>query len=82
MDIGFLRSENLKRAANLTFENMQIYYEQFAPDWNASKVFEVTSQLKNYDILYQQEVVGVMRLQFEKECYPCSRQPVVLKRKT
>lgn len=66
-NIKFLRSKDLERAASFTFENMRVYYEQFAPDWNASKVLEVTSSLENYDILYQKEVVGVMRLQFESE---------------
>ena len=68
MNIGFLRSQNLKRTANFTFENMRVYYEQFAPDWDASKVLEMISELENYDIIYEGEVVGVMRLQFEKEC--------------
>ena len=68
MNIRFLRSENLKRTANFTFENMRVYYEQFAPDWDASKVLEVISELENYDILYNGQVVGVMRLQFENEC--------------
>ncbi len=68
MDITFLPSKDLEKAATFTFENMRVYYEQFAPDWNASKVLEVTSSLENYDILYQKEVVGVMRLQFENEC--------------
>ena len=67
MDIKFVRSENLKKAAGITYENMRVYYEQFAPDWNASKVFEVTSELENYDIIYQEEIVGVMRLEFEAE---------------
>ena len=68
MVIKFSRSKNLKRAASFTFENMRVYYEQFAPDWNLSKVLEVTSELENFDIIYQQQVVGVMRLQFENEC--------------
>lgn len=68
MEIKFVRSENLVRAAIFTFENMRVYYEQFAPNWDASKVLEVTSELENYDIIYQQEVVGVMRLQFEADC--------------
>ena len=68
VNITFIRSENLQRAANFTFENMHVYYEQFAPDWDATKVLEVTSNLDNFDILFQGEVVGVMRLEFEDEC--------------
>lgn len=67
MDITFVRSKNLRRAANFTFDNMRVYYEQFAPEWSALKVYEVTAELENYDIIYKQEVVGVMRLQFEND---------------
>ena len=67
-DITFLRSTNLKRAASFTFDNMRGYYEQFAPDWDVSKVYEATLEVENYDIIFQQQVVGVMRLQFEDEC--------------
>ncbi|RUO18514.1 GNAT family N-acetyltransferase [Aliidiomarina iranensis] len=68
MDITFVRSKNLRRAANFTFDNMRVYYEQFAPEWDVLKVYEVTVELDNYDIIYKQEVVGVMRLQFENDC--------------
>ena len=67
MNITFVRSENLKRAANFTFSNMEVYYEQFAPDWDESKVYEATLELENYDIIFQQQVVGVMRLQFDNQ---------------
>ncbi|WP_444930283.1 GNAT family N-acetyltransferase [Microbulbifer sp. SSSA002] len=68
MNISFMRSRDLKRAANFTFENMHPYYQRFAPDWDVSKVLEVTENLENQDILYNGEVVGVMRLQFEEDC--------------
>lgn len=68
MNITFTHSTNLKRAANFTFENMRVYYEKFAPDWDAAKVYEATLELENYDIVCGQEVVGVMRLQFEEDC--------------
>ncbi len=68
MDIKFERSKDLERAARFTYENMRVYYEQFAPDWDITKVYEVTSELDNYDIFFQQEVVGVLRLQFEADC--------------
>lgn len=67
MEIIFVHTKDLKRAADFTYQNMRAYYEQFAPDWDASKIYEVTSELENYDIIYQGEVVGVMRLEFEAE---------------
>ena len=68
MTISFVRTADLKRAASITFDNMRVYYQQFAPEWDVSKVFEVTLELENYDILFQQQVVGVMRLQFDDDC--------------
>lgn len=65
MKITFVPSSDLGRAANFTFENMRGYYAQFAPDWNAEKVLEVTASLVNYDIQLDNQTVGVMRLQFE-----------------
>lgn len=68
VDITFVRSTNLKRAASFTFDNMRVYYEQFAPDWDLSKVYDATVGLENYDIIFRKQVVGVMRLQFDDEC--------------
>jgi GNAT superfamily N-acetyltransferase len=67
MTISFVRTADLKRAASITFDNMRVYYQQFAPEWDVSKVFEATLELENYDILFQQQVVGVMRLQFNDD---------------
>jgi len=67
MTISFVRTADLKRAASITFDNMRIYYQQFVPEWDVSKVFEATLELENYDILFQQQVVGVMRLQFNDD---------------
>ncbi|MEI8646880.1 GNAT family N-acetyltransferase [Paraglaciecola sp. Hal342] len=48
---------------------MRVYYEQFAPDWDVAKVLEVTQELENLDIVFHQEVVGVMRLATGDEGY-------------
>lgn len=45
---------------------MRIYYEKYAPQWTVKKVLEVTETLDNYDIVYNDNVVGVMRLDFEQ----------------
>ncbi|WP_394223141.1 GNAT family N-acetyltransferase [Alteromonas gracilis] len=67
MQITLIPTTDLPRAAQLTFDNMKVYYAQYAPDWDANKVLEATSSLENFDIVVQQEVVGVMRLQYEAE---------------
>ncbi len=69
MSITFVATENLHRAARFTYENMRVYYKQFAPDWDVAKVLEVTQELENLDIVFQQEVVGVMRLATGDEGY-------------
>lgn len=69
MSITFVATENLHRAARFTYENMRVHYEQFAPDWDVAKVLEVTQELDNLDIIFQQEVVGVMRLATGDEGY-------------
>ncbi|MGY0583817.1 MAG: GNAT family N-acetyltransferase, partial [Paraglaciecola chathamensis] len=69
MSITFVATENLLRAARFTYENMRVYYEQFAPDWDVTKVLEVTQELENLDIVFHQEVVGVMRLATGDEGY-------------
>lgn len=66
MKITFVPSSDLQRAADVTFENMRDYYAQFSPNWNASKVLDVTTELINYDIQLDAKTVGVMRLQFEQ----------------
>jgi hypothetical protein len=69
MKIWFRISENLDHAAGITFANMRPYYQKFAPDWDKSKVLEVTANLNNYDILCDERVVGAMRLQFDEKQY-------------
>ncbi|QHJ11022.1 hypothetical protein FX988_01244 [Paraglaciecola mesophila] len=69
MSITFVATENLHRAARFTYENMRIYYEQFAPDWDIAKVLDVTAELENLDIVFHNEVVGVMRLAMGDEGY-------------
>lgn len=70
MSISFKRSIDLQKAAQFTFDNMYQYYQRLAPDWDVAKVLQATEDLENYDILYNHEVVGVLRLQFEGQyCY-------------
>ena len=65
MKIIFTPSLDLQRAAEFTFNNMRVYYVQFAPDWDTKKVLGVTAELINYDIQVDNETVGIMRLQYD-----------------
>lgn len=70
MTISFRPTEDLRNAAKITFENMKSYYEKFAVEWDLGKIIEVTAELENIDILLDQEVVGVLRLEYENAyCY-------------
>lgn len=70
MSILFKRSIDHQKAAQFTFDNMRQYYQRLAPDWNVAKVLQATEDLVNYDILYNHDSVGVLRLQFEDTyCY-------------
>lgn len=68
--IAFRPSENLAAAASLTLSNMRQYYELYSVDWDESQVEKMTSELANWDILYEEKVVGILRLSFDSEaCY-------------
>ena len=67
MTIAFVPSTELQRAAEFTFENMRVYYAQYAPEWDVEKVLSATSKLINLDILFDEKVVGVMRLEYEDD---------------
>lgn len=48
LEIRSRDTENLKKAADITFENMKPYYQKFAPYWGIiDKILEVTKNLEN-----------------------------------
>lgn len=70
LTISFKPTEDLRNAAKITFENMKSYYEKHAVAWDLGKIIEVTAELENIDILLDEQVVGVLRLEFENAfCY-------------
>lgn len=49
---------------------MHPYYERYLVDWDKFKILEQISSLDNWDILFEGEVVGAIRLSFNSdECY-------------
>ena len=68
--ISYQPAKDLTKAAQITYSNMLSYYEHYSVDWEQSKILEQTLDLDNWDILYDGEVVGIIRLAFDGEgCY-------------
>ena len=65
--ISFQPTENLSASAEITYDNMRSYYQHYSVDWEPSQIQELIAELENWDILYNGEVVGAVRLAFEEE---------------
>ncbi|MCU7553203.1 GNAT family N-acetyltransferase [Alteromonas sp. ASW11-19] len=52
-------------AAELTFANMQSYYQRYSVSWDAGQIAAMTAGLNNLDIISDGQRVGVVRLSFE-----------------
>lgn len=49
---------------------MRPYYEHYLIDWEQAKILEKIQSLDNWDILFDGEVVGAIRLSFDRDgCY-------------
>ena len=59
--------KNLKSAAQFTLDNMQIYYEMYDVNWIIDDVYQATKALDNFDILMNNELIGVLRLSFDNK---------------
>ncbi len=57
---------DLQASAQMTYNNMCIYYAQFAPDWDSDKIHQQIVSLDNWDIIDGEEVVGAIRLEFDE----------------
>ncbi|MCH8492163.1 MAG: GNAT family N-acetyltransferase [Idiomarina sp.] len=63
-------AKDLARAASFTLTNMRPYYEQYSVDWDEAQIENMTKELANFDILFEGQLVGVIRLSFDnEECY-------------
>lgn len=68
--VTFRPVKDLAKAANLTLTNMRPYYEQYSVDWDEAQIEQMTQELVNFDILFEEKLVGVMRLSFDtEECW-------------
>ncbi len=49
---------------------MRSYYEHYSVDWEQPKILEQIQGLDNWDILYNDELIGAIRLSFDDQgCY-------------
>jgi len=64
--LEIVATEDLKTAAQFTFNNMKPYYEMYAVDWDVEDVYQATKNLKNFDILCKEQHIGVVRLSFDE----------------
>ena len=68
--VTFRPAKDLAKTASFTLTNMQPYYEQYSVDWDEVKIEKMTQELVNFDILYLEKLVGVIRLSFDSgECW-------------
>ena len=65
--VTFRPAKDLAKAAYFTLSNMQPYYEQYAVDWDQAQIEKMTQELVNFDILFEEKLVGVVRLSFDTE---------------
>jgi GNAT superfamily N-acetyltransferase len=70
MNMCYQPTADLMASALLTYTNMRGYYEHYGVDWQQLKICEQISDLENWDVLLNGDVVGAMRLAFDDEgCY-------------
>lgn len=68
--ISFQATTDLSKSAEITYANMRSYYQHYSVDWQQSNIVQQISGLDNWDILFDGEVVGAIRLQFDESgCY-------------
>jgi GNAT superfamily N-acetyltransferase len=68
--ISYQPACDLSKSAEITYNNMRLYYEHYLVDWEQPKILEQILSLDNWDVLSDGEVVGAIRLSFgSDECY-------------
>ena len=70
MNIIFKPTSDLARSAEFTASNMAVYYKHYTVDWDLAQIVEQITDLDNWDIIYDEDVVGALRLSLtDTECY-------------
>ncbi len=70
MDISFQPTFDFSKSATITVDNMRAYYEHYSVDWKQPNILEQITKLESWDILFDGEVVGAIRLEYDGDhCY-------------
>ncbi|MEX3073069.1 GNAT family N-acetyltransferase [Vibrio alginolyticus] len=70
MDISLQPTFDFSKSATITFDNMRAYYEHYSIDWKQPNILEQITRLESWDILFNGEVVGAIRLEYDGDhCY-------------
>ena len=56
--ISFQATTDLSKSAEITYANMRSYYQHYSVDWQQGNIVQQISELDNWDILFDGEVVG------------------------
>lgn len=67
MNIRYQPAEDLMASAMLTYINMRSYYEHYNVDWQQAKIHEQIVTLENWDVVFNDNIVGAIRLAFDDE---------------
>ncbi len=65
--LEIIETQDLKSAARFTLDNMKSYYDLYEVDWDVEDVYQATKGLSNFDILSNNQLIGVLRLSFDGE---------------
>ncbi|MEJ6520416.1 GNAT family N-acetyltransferase [Shewanella bicestrii] len=65
--VTFRPAKDLAKAAHFTLSNMRPYYAQYSVGWDQAQIEQMTQELVNFDILFEEKLVGVVRLSFDTE---------------
>ncbi|NVC95376.1 GNAT family N-acetyltransferase [Vibrio natriegens] len=70
MNISFRPTADFSKSAAITYDNMRSYYEHYSVDWDQRQILEHIVNLESWDILFDGEVVGAIRLEYDDgHCY-------------
>lgn len=70
MNVLFQPTDDLAFSAEITYQNMSLYYEKYGVEWQQQQIAEQVKRLDNWDIVAEGQIIGTFRLAFEADsCY-------------
>ena len=65
--ISYRPTDDLLTSAAITYANMRPFYAHYSVDWQQPKILEQIVALDNWDILFNGELIGALRLSFDSD---------------